>query len=279
MFIKFFSIAMLLFPFYVNAGLVVITQSNGKIIEISSGFNESALKKSFDLLNSGEFRTVKQDIQISKNTTQTILFSHSDYTRVQKTFNTWNHAPSFTPEKLPPELVAEHVFHIHPQTGLQKFYFSDRTKKHPILHITELAECVAVSGYNDEQKQGFLAHIPYWDEDFETHFHTAIKRIQGTSAHEKIQLHLITLTASNISEHRLEMIQKLGFKPQVNAIAGVLSLISTQNSQSHLKRIVSPAMIDSHFYIKHVIQSQGRSIYFDTRNGIIYETDFTPPTE
>ncbi len=277
MFLKLFSIIVFLISCLAHAvATVTIITSDRKTYTYAAGFSGERLKEGFGLLKEGQLSSITQEVEFEQKIMKTV-FSSDKYNAVDRSFHLkWKSASQFTPTKLPINIIAGNAFHIHPQKGLGTFYFSNFTKKNPIMYTTELADCVAVIGYNQETKQGFFAHIPFWDEDFEKNFRSAAKKLQGSSTHDQVQIYLVTLVASNISVERLEMIQKLNFSVHVHAVPGMLEIISAKMNtmgklKPYIKQFVSPELLDSETYLSQFVAIRGRSLYFDTRDGMIYE--------
>ena len=271
-----FQITLSMISTYAYATKMTLVHQSGQKEIIESGFSQDELEKNYKLVKKDQLLAVILEDKINgKN--RILHISSVEFLRVSALLNNWISAENFLIKPLPTTLVNENAHYVHPVQKLNKFFITNSLKKNPILYTDGICECVVVIGHNPSTKKGFLGHYSFWIEGhLKEELMAAISKINEGAASDDdmtVNVRLVTHQASNFSKKVLETVRELGIEPKINFNPGALQL-SEWNQQTNFKLIkdfIDPKGITFSDVLEKFIITSGRSIYFDSRDGQIYE--------
>ena len=263
-----------LFSGFAYAATVTLMDASGKPRVISQGFGLEAFQVAYDLLNQRVLLSITQE-ETTDRLSQKIIISQTAYEQMSLQLHSWVSLPQSQFSPLPVGLLTGNAFFVDPTLPekLNKFYFTDSKRKNPILYTNAICECITVIGHNPVTQSGFIAHLTFWFEgNLEETLKTALDRLQQ-GVDGKAEVHLITRQVSNFGVKVLDIVQALGFKPQVSSTLGMfqMSHVDPETKLQTIHQVVGPRVINFDHYISKFVQSLGRTIYYDSRDGRVYE--------
>ncbi len=275
-FLILFQITLSLISIKAYATKISLIHRSGQKEIIESGFGQEKFEQAYQLIKEDQLSgmTLEQTIDGINLVTH---ISSIEFAKVSGLLNNWISAQRFAIEPLPATLVNGNAYYVNHKIKSDRFFITNSLKNHPILYTDHICECVIVIGHNPSTRKGFLGHYTCWFKgNLKRDLIEAISKINEGAASDDdmaVNVRLVTGQASNFSQKVLEIVRELGLEPQINFKQGLLEL-SDWNKQINLKlaeNFVDPKIIELSDVTERFLINPGRSIYFDSRDGQIYE--------
>ena len=275
-FLILFQITLSMISTNVYATKITLVHHSGQKEIIESGFGQEKFERAYQLIKEDQLPGMILEQTIGGISVVTHI-SSIEFAKVSGLLNKWISAQRFAIEPLSTTLVNENAYYVDSKIKFDRFFITNSLKKNPILYTDHICECVVVIGHNPSTKKGFLGHYSCWFKgNFKRDLMEAISKINEGAASDDdvaVNVRLVTSQASNFSQKVLETAREVDLEAQINFKQGLLEL-SDWNKQTNLQLVenfVDPKRIEISDVEKMFMGNLGRSIYFDSRDGQIYE--------